>query len=70
MSAAHARPRDVVDRDVVRLEPLEDADVGQAVGAPAFERDADRGPAARGGGRVGRRGRRGRRHREEERDQP
>ena len=38
---AHAGARDVVHGDVVGLEPLEHADVGQAEGAPAFEGHAD-----------------------------
>jgi hypothetical protein len=43
----HARPRDVVDGDVVRFEPLEHADVSQAESPSAFEGDADGGPLGR-----------------------
>jgi hypothetical protein len=43
----HAGARDVVDGDVVRFEPLQHADMGQAVSAPALEGDADGGPPGR-----------------------
>jgi len=35
--ASHARSRDVIDRNPVLFEPLEDADVGDALGAAASE---------------------------------
>ena len=42
--AAHAGAGGDVDRDAVLLEPADDADVGDAAGAAAAERDPDGRP--------------------------
>src|ERR1700747_92409 len=41
--AAHAGASDVVNRNVMVVEPLQNADVSEAQRAAAFERDADFG---------------------------
>jgi len=62
--SAHAGAGEVVDGDVVLFKPFEDADVGFAERAAAFERDADFGASGGlrfcfgdGGGLLGRCGR-------------
>ena len=51
--AAHAGAGGHVDGDVMLLEPADDADVRDAAGAAAAERDADGGPRLLRGARDG-----------------
>ena len=51
---SHAGAGHAVDGDVVLLDPLDDADVGQAQGASALESQADDGAVGRNNSRQGR----------------